>query len=447
MSINNSLNESIVLTFFDLYTGLRIRKHLSFLFKSQNWTKYEIINYQNDLLKQLINHAYKNVPFYTELFDKIGLKPKDIRSVEDLELLPVLTKTTIRQNIQNGKLIAKNFKPSDLIPNSSSGSTGEPLQFYQCRASESMRKATAIRGWYWMGYRLGDKILRVSPIARKSRFKKIQDFFNRSYYLHTPILNDETFRRICHKLFQNKPKILRIYPDTLNYLTNYVEKNNINFTFIKAINTTGSILTTEVREKASRIFNCEIFDSFSCEGGAAVFESPDHKCYFSAEEYAITEVLGKNNESAAQGRLITTDLWNYATPFIRYDTQDIIELFDEIISTDIKLLPIKKIYGRDSDILVTSSGQLLIVNNFTGLFQFIEGLEQFQIHQEEYDLFKIYIKCDIKLKDNIDRKIREILSGLLPSDVKLNIVHVDKIEVEKSGKRRFLIRNKKIQLP
>lgn len=66
-----------------LVTGQSIYKDLQFLYKSQYWTRVQIDNYQNEKLRKLIQHAYKNVPFYYELFSDLKLKPEDIQTKED----------------------------------------------------------------------------------------------------------------------------------------------------------------------------------------------------------------------------------------------------------------------------------------------------------------------------------------------------------------------------
>lgn len=92
------------------------------------WKKpREIERLQSKKLAVLLNHAYKQCPYYHEVFKSRGLHPSDIRNVSDLCKLPILTKQVIRNNFKN--LIARNYPPSKLIPWSTGGSTGEPLKF------------------------------------------------------------------------------------------------------------------------------------------------------------------------------------------------------------------------------------------------------------------------------------------------------------------------------
>ena len=58
-----------------------------FLKKSQEWDKKKLEEFQYNLLSNLLNHSYSNVPYYTKIFDEINLKPSDIKSIKDLQKL------------------------------------------------------------------------------------------------------------------------------------------------------------------------------------------------------------------------------------------------------------------------------------------------------------------------------------------------------------------------
>jgi len=160
MNPSNLLTRNILLPLSDLITGQSIFKCLTFLEKSQFWTRGQLDEYQNSKLRDLIHHAYVNVPFYREIFLDLRIKPEDIQTKADLVKLPIITKDDFRKH--KTKWIAKNIHKNELFYSSSSGSTGEPFQFYTTKTAESMLKASAIRSWYWMGYRLGDKYVKLA---------------------------------------------------------------------------------------------------------------------------------------------------------------------------------------------------------------------------------------------------------------------------------------------
>jgi phenylacetate-CoA ligase len=242
VSRSNFLSEKIILPLGDLSAGRSIGRSFKFLTDSQFWTREQLDDYQNQRLRELIDHSYHNVPFYRELFDDLGLKSYDIQTKEDLVKLPVITKDDLKKN--KDKHIAQNIKQSERIFSSSSGSTGEPFQYFKTKYSESFLKATAIRGWNWMGYRLGDPYVKLSMNQRGSLIKKIQDIMNNSLYLSSKQLINEEFVRIAILINRFNPKFIRGYPVPLYLLAKqYKEKfGKYPGTSLKALNTTGSTL-------------------------------------------------------------------------------------------------------------------------------------------------------------------------------------------------------------
>ena len=445
MKINNFFSKYIILPLSDIITGQSIYNSLLFLEKSQSWSRDMIDDYQNVMLRKLVHHAYNNVQFYNELFLDLNLKPEDIQSKEDLIKIPIITKDILKKN--NKKLLAKNIEKRKLIFSSSSGSTGEPFQFFTTKRAESMLKAAAIRGWEWMGYNLGDKYIKISMNPRNSIIKRIQDIMNNSLYLSSTQLSSFEFSEIEKKIIQFKPKFIRCYPVPLHFLSQQIKSKSEhaqNQNLI-AINTTGSTLHHEVRSEIEGVFGVKIFDSYSCEGGTIFAECKEHSHYHPAEEYAISEFIDDNYTLADPEhpkRHITTDLYNYATPFIRYDTQDYVVLGDKnICKCQSQFLNIKKIKGRDSDILVTPSGKFLIVENFVAYFEWINEVDQIQVVQNKKDEIEISMIVNENFNNDIYEMILSYWENYIGNDVKILLKIVDCINLTPTGKRRTVIRN------
>ncbi|HAF30091.1 MAG TPA: phenylacetate--CoA ligase family protein [Bacteroidales bacterium] len=450
MVLFSLLSKKLILPISDLVTGNSISKQLSFLEKSQFWTRDQLKEYQDSKLRSLVHHAYLNVPFYRNLFDDIRIKPEDIQTREDLVKLPIITKEDLKKS--KGKHLATNIKSKDLVFASSSGSTGEPFQFYKTKASESFLTAAALRGWNWMGYKLGDPYVKVSMNPRSSIIKKIQDFVNNSLYLSSTQLNPEEFLKIVKDIDKFNPDFIRCYPIPLYFLANQIEAEHGSYKGknLKAINTTGSTLSDKVRLKVEDVFGVKIFDSYSCEGGAVFYECSDHKYYHPAEEYAIQEYISDSytlSDPEKPLRHITTDLHNYASPFIRYDTQDYVVLGDDKSCTCGKQYSnIKKIKGRDGDILVTPAGKYLIVENFVAYFEWITEVDQIQVIQNRLDEIHIKMIVNTDFTKNTLKKIQDYWQNYIGLDVHVICEVADKIELTPTGKRRTIIRNPLIKL-
>jgi len=443
MSLFNLFSEKIILKTDDIITGQSVSKYLRILMQSQWWNRKQLLEFQDKQLRILIMNSVANVPYYHDLFKSLNLKPEDIQMADDLNKLPVLTKAIIKkEGIE--RFTSSAFISNQLILSSSSGSTGEPLFYYTTKDAYSMNLAANLRGWYWMNYRLGDKYAKLSQNSRKNLIKRLQDKMSRNLYLATNPLTDSNFEFILKEIEQYKPKVIRCYPDPLLFLARY-KQNHPEFIYQpQAITTTGNTLHPETREEIETAFGCKIFDSYSCEGNSTVFECPTHTCYHSTEEYGISEVIDDigNNLTIGTGRLISTDLWNRAHPFIRYDTQDFIEIDDTPCVCGRKHLRINKILGRDNEVLIMDTGRRFIVHNFTGFFQvdspeINRSVDQFQVVKKQDGTILFRLVVNSKYSASVSDYIRSFWENEFKARVTIELV--DQIPFTQSGKHRFIL--------
>jgi len=378
--------------------------------------------------------------------DERGLNPNNIQTIEDLKKLPILTKEVFKANFPD-KLRAKNWQDYKVLHRSSSGSTGKPIQYLMTREGYSFNKACNLRGWYWLGFRLGDKLIKISQNERKTLEKKIQDKLDNTL-LFSAEYSRESLSSFIGAFNKFKPEYLRSYPDPLQFIALILKEKDLRLKGLKAINTTGNILFPEVRSLVEDRFGVKIFDSYSCEGGPNFFECHTHEGYHASMEYGISEILNdelQEVEKGKLGRLYTTDLWNYASPFIRYDSADIVRKSDKPCSCGRKLQSISQVIGRDNDVIISPSGKFLIAQTFTTYFKYIPEVLQFQIYQKSTTELEIRLKADTgKLNQDLRNKIVKYWAEYLSNTMKIDLIVMDEIPLAASGKRRFLMRNKEI---
>ena len=142
--------------------------------KNQWKTYEELKEEQGKQLSLMTNFAYKNVPYYHKLFDDLKLSPDDIKKVEDLEKLPILTKEIIKQNWEDFKPI--NLNKMKYYNDATGGSTGTPFKYRLYKFDRFLGGAMLYKGWGYAGYELGDKMVFLAgaslDIGKKSYLVK-----------------------------------------------------------------------------------------------------------------------------------------------------------------------------------------------------------------------------------------------------------------------------------
>jgi len=309
------------------------RKTYKFLKKSQWWSKEQLEEYQLEQLSKLLNHAYENVPYYRRVFDERGLKPGDIKDLNDLQKLPLLTKELVRENLDDLK--ARNYSDDKFEAVRSSGSTGEPAVFYYEKGiSHAIEWAFMKTQWDRVGYHFRDKcvILRghVVDSARQEKFWETA-LFRRWLVMSSFHLRDDTLPNYIEKIRKFRPKFIQAYPSTITIIAKFMKKNNIDsFPTVKAILCGSENLYPWQRELLEEVFQCKVYSWYGMSehvvlAGGCEFDSHYHLF----PEYGIAELIDVDGNPVTKenlGEIVGTCLHNYIFPLIRYRTNDIATL-------------------------------------------------------------------------------------------------------------------------
>ena len=355
------LHENIILSLSDWVRGEQVHRYLKQFRQWETLSCEERREGQNQRLRDLVSYIASEVPFYHDWFAANSVSPHDIKTVEDLRLLPVVSKELMRtEGIKH--FSASCFPEKERMVARSSGSTGEPFSFYVSKVAYSVNTAAKLYTWYQAGYRLGDRYMKIANGARHGRLKKLQDCINNCVYVPFFSMGDETLKAILDRIERTRPTIIRSYPIPLYLLSQYRNAHQGYKHRPRHVMTTGSTLPNAYREEIERAFGCDVIDSYSCEGTPNTYETVTHDGYRVADMYGIIEVLDDRGEPVTEGvgRVVSTDLWNRAHPFLRYDTQDLVEVKDGRII---------RIMGRECESLVMANGKRFTVHNFVGFFQ------------------------------------------------------------------------------
>lgn len=428
------IHEHIILPLSDLVKGESTHRHLRMLAKLEQASEKEIVDFQEQRLRLLIGHTANTVPFYRDWFAENRLAPGDIRTLGDLRRLPIVDKATMRAHGVE-QFSSENYPAKQRMNARSSGSTGEPFSFYISKEAYSVNMAAKLRTWYQAGYRLGDPYMKIANGARHGRLKTLQDRVNRCIYVPFYSMGDETLAAILDQIERTRPTFIRSYPMPLYLLAQY-RNNHPGYSFSpRHVMTTGSILPNAYRAEIERAFGCDVIDSYSCEGTPNTYETPAHDGYHVTRPYGILEVLDDHGAPVADGigRVVSTDLWNLATPFLRYDTQDLVEVRNGVI---------QRILGRECETLIVAGGERYMVHNFVGFFQEDDrptrrSVTAYQVVKRKDGSITFRLVVNEQYTSEIERYIVDFWHERLR--VPVNVERVDEIPLMKNNKRLTII--------
>lgn len=396
----------------------------------------------------LLKHSYGSVPYYRELFNKLGLKPEDIPTIEDLPKLPILEKESIRENFKNGRIVAQNVSKKRLIYTSTSGSTGEPLSFYKDRISDSWNWTCKFRGFEWAGYRLGDRNVRIvgNPeiIKKNGRLlEKIKRSVFNMLFIPAYEMKEKNIDKFVTLISEFKPIIIRGFSSSIYVLVDYLGEKNLNIHRPRCVVITGEKCFDWQRKVIEHQFGCEVFDDYgSIEINSIAYECEEHIGLHVSMENVIVEFVNEHGEVIGDGRIgdiVVTGLNSFSMPFIRYRLGDRGRYLNVKCPCGRALCLIDHIEGRITDVIFTPSGKHLSVYFFTALFKHLTSVKQFQIRQKSKDQLEtlIVVNHNFDTKDliTINKRIQEYVGSDMVNSVKI----VDNIPLDSSGKRKFII--------
>jgi len=415
------------------------------LVKNQ-WRPYkELKEEQEKQLRIIICYCYENVPYYRKLFNNLRINPDAIKTVEDLQKLPVLTKQTIKENWDALKPV--NLNRIHYHERATGGSTGTPFKYRISSNDRFLSGALLYRGWGYAGYNLSDRMVFLAGSSldtgtKSGLEKKVHEYLRNIRKLSSFNMGDLEMKSYATLIREWKPMFIRGYPSSISQFCEWLENENISLPSPKAILTTSEKNYPIMREKISSYFKAPVFDGYGLgDGGVSAFECEEHTGLHIDMEKSVMELVDERGDviESGEGTILATSLHNFAMPFLRYDTGDIAVIANESCTCGRAYPILNEIIGRSVDILITPEGTK--VHGWFFLYIFWEygvGIKEYQVVQETLE--KIIIK--IVPEDGFDEKqldrIREVVAERSPG-WDIEVKYVDTIARTGSGKYKFII--------
>jgi phenylacetate-CoA ligase len=408
------------------------------VYRNQWKTPGQIIAMQERALRKLIAHAYARVPYYRRLFDSAGIRPDSISSLDDLTGVPILTKDMVLANYPDGILMSG----ADLTrcsPRMTSGSSGKKLEVVLDHNVAALYRLMQFRQLIDIGYKPWDTMVyvRYSPPVTSIALQKIK-LFRRSF-----IPLEWGPERQITEIVKRRPQIINAYPSVLYLLAKTVGREHGRSLRLKFLMSNSELLTKHARTYIEDVFQCKVYDDYSCLEFSAVASECRMQNLHVAADNVILEVLDSNGNrlpAGEPGRIVVTSLNNYSMPYIRYEIGDIGALSTEKCSCGRNFPMLKAIVGRCDDFLVMPSGQFMDPQTIVFQIETIEEVKEFRVVQEENKdlVISIVPHGEVnfpKIRNEISAKIKKVLNG----SIHVDIVETQTLDRGTTGKHRSII--------
>jgi len=417
----------------------------NFLSKSQFWPEERRQKYVMDNLRRTLIRASEGTAFYREQFRKAGFNPRtDLRSPDDLNRLPLLTKSDVRKNIN--EIIDHRFERGSVLTHTS-GSTGEPLPMRLNEYFMAFDNACLFRHWSWTGYTFGRRMaaLRTYVPSKASeplwRYDKLKNTMYFSAYHLTPANCNEYVDR----LLEFRPEFIKAYPSSIAVFAEFAYAYRDKFDFLRGIFTASETLLPGERDRVERTFGKKLYNWYGMtEPALIITECEQHEGMHINWEYGYPEFLPSDDLAPNEFRLVTTGFHNPVMPFIRYETGDIVRLYDTPRRCPCgRNMPlVHSIVGRKDECIIMDDGRRLPSINFYSLFREFPEILKFQIIQygRTEILCKVALRPEAQHSFSLTLKLEDQLRQRIGSKVALNIEYTDKFVTNSDGKTLPIVR-------
>lgn len=425
--------------------GKKFKQRLLEFKHNQTLSAVELEDLQDEKLKQLIQHSYHNVPYYNDIMCKRKLEPEDITSRRDLHKLPILTRDDVKKNAS--AMISRSYPKSLLRHGHTSGTTGSPLDFSYDIKTCVAHLAAVWRQKNWAGMNYGDAIATfqgrvVVPLKQNSPPFWRKNFINNQLFFSSFHLHEKNLPYYFDKLSTDNIQFIEGYPSNLYIIALYLLKKGQTFP-LKAVLTSSETLFSGQREAIEKAFECKVFDYYGmAERAVFASECSEHSGHHLNSDYGITEFLDSKNmpvSKGSMGRIVGTSLYNYAMPFIRYQTNDSCSLKTDPCSCGCEFPLMDDVATKNESIVTLPDGRLISPSVLTHPFKPMHNIIESQIIQEEVDRMTVYVVRGEKYSQKDENKLLEAFHERLGDQIAIAIQYVEFIPKTKGGKFKWVI--------
>jgi phenylacetate-CoA ligase len=404
--------------------------------------------YRSALLRRLVSFAHVNSPFYRDRLAPL-FRSSDTPDLQKWGEVPILRRPDVEHDIDR-------INPAKLPPEigevtirRSSGTTGpNGMTFRICALVRIADACLMQRLFRWWAYDDTAPMASIRHYTMKERgFPNGKVEMQWSYpgppAPHYSLDLRTSAANMIEWLVRHRPRYLLTFPSVAQELASHPDAKRIAGLGLKGLVAISEVVSDDASELVRRTFGCEVAQIYGCsEMGAVALQSPDDGSLLVCEENVLVELLDDDDqpvEPGETGRVILTSLYNFATPFIRYEIGDYATSAHGASPAGRAFIRLQRIEGRQRNALVTASGARVWQSAIpaAGVLRYVAAT-QFQIRQPAAGLIEfVYVPASAAPANRAG--LESYFVNLLGRPVTLTLSAVDAMPRTAGGKYERIV--------
>jgi len=308
---------------YSMRLGKSYKEHKRLICWYENSSVAERRVFHFDSLKNILDYAYHNIPFYEELYSLHNYHPREFGCLEDFNNVPIINKDDLRKH----DLERRSINLPGAIRSNTGGTSGSPLSFNLDDKTFAREWAYMHNIWARLGYNYLDAKLtfRGKNIGEKALMYNV---VHNEYIVNAYVDVAHIVESVSNLAKRNPIKYLHGYPSAIYEFCRYLQESGMSTHDLFQGQLIGVFFGSEYpapqyRNLVEEVLGVPTLSWYGhSECAVLAFETtPFH--YNTFPTYGYAEAVKQDNQD--EFSLLSTGYYNKASPFIRYDTGDLIK--------------------------------------------------------------------------------------------------------------------------
>jgi phenylacetate-CoA ligase len=402
-------------------------------------------------MKAVVKRAYENNTAYRRKFKEAGMKPDNIKTLDDVQKIPLLTKDELRKYYPFGLVCTPMSEIMEI--HASSGTTGKPVVGPYTKNDLDVWSEVMARSMYTAGVRNDDRFQNAYGYGLFTGAHGFEKGAQRIGAMVVPMSSGNTLRQL-RMMKDLETTAIGCTPSYAAYMAEVAEKEgyDIENDFKLATAMCGAeAWSDEMRKKIEDKWGISAFDNYGLTeiiGPGVSVECAEHDGLHINADHFYTEVIDPKThevlEPGEKGELVFTTLTKEAFPSIRFRTKDLSILIEDECSCGRTLPRHVRIMGRADDMMKVR-GVIVFPKQIEEAIMVVDGVsENYQIVKYKSGVMtRLKVRVEPQQEFHGDRealakKIQQEIYGILNLTVEVEIVDIGDIP-RSTGKAKRVI--------